>query len=994
MSRPEAPAMPDFLAPYAGLKSRNKIALKMIENGDANLGSLLKLPDNIFTKEMDSLPEEHIRINKIIFYLHRHLGLDEKHASFTREYFVKLVKELIEIDIARTKPGEKPKINFIYKDPTTKEDLLSRAMRKGDLETQEIVIGNHFDGKMILALYSKYKSGALPLIKRLVKKDKEEAALNGSIPKINLNFVDASGDNILLKVIAEDDFTALRFLVRQGVSVDYRRTPKEYTPLMSAIAEGRVDMVKTLMEHGANLDARDRYSQTPLMLALLSNQQDLALMIAGEMRHEISQTNSTGDDAICIAELNSLEKFLAVYLKGDHQEYSIAVNAKKLLDLLYSQDDSPGVSRENIELQRRFFKRHPLGASEQDNPYMIIANEVDKCLDPSSEGKYRIDLGGGKKLEVVKMPIPHHAAFIAVEYQKDGAGNDVAAKLSYCDGNLPLSEVNAEGYAAGEVCFQVQPQLARVEDLGKKVARDFFSNISVIMTKDDEILMGRFEELFARFVETTQSGRPKIIEENIATVAQDRGNCSMKSLNILLRAIRKKLQNLEFEKKDFFGDILHPHGDGYEDFKKYKKFIIYNCLDDILKIAESERVDSKNSICLVVLASLKSSLLQSASKKDYDKLDDSVMLKIINALHVRGLSDKQISEIKSSEGRNILAIAIAEGMVRAVSWCAQNGIDLTYSRNREDLLLKLFNGSPESVEMLASHLRIYHEKQLDPKLAVNLMFAAARSKTKEGEDFMRQMILEDFNLASRNEAGTAFFNYVLNSNPEFLSFLLVETQKHEELRSKMIAVYTEENLVLKLDLEAYRWMAFSAVEFGSNELVLEMIRNGFPLAAQNHLRVSLFDHSFSCSPKLITLLLQEDIITPDEAFLTKTIDKALASIKRYKGYLKEEGKKRSVEEMEDYKMLVEEYEGLVIECHLKSSATKEASDLLVARMTPSLPEFAEKLEKRANEKRLLQQQKDQAAAASEEPASEVALSPEELAIRLAVQKFGTRESLA
>jgi len=776
MSRKEA----DFLEPYvvAGASGRHEIALEMLIKFDPNLERLLWLPDNIFTKRED-LEGKEIRINEIIFSLYVWRKEYAQHNKCNPGYFAELVKRLITVDRFLAATGRSlPQIDFSYICPTSNKDLLSRAVSNGDLEVQEIVIGDRFDSEVILKLYEKYKSRALPLIKILVEKDKKKSALTGAELKIDLNFADARGSNILLLAVFENDIEALRFLVSEGVNLDYQHPVNKGVALINAISQGKKGVAEFLIDNGANLAVTNVDLETPLMLALIHGQEELALKIAKEMGGINLQKSITGDDTLCYAELYSREKFLAAYLNGDRKEYSTAVNAKKLLDLMYSQDGFPGLVGQNIEMQRRFFKRHPLGASGQDNPYLAIAEEIDRCIDPSSNGKYRIDLGDGKTLEVVKMPIPCHVAFIVVEYHKNDAGNDVAVKLSYCDGNLPLSTVGTERYRAGEVCFQVDQEWAGEADLGKKIAEFFLKNIAHALDELGRASADGIKGLFADFVEIDESGYPKITEENIATVAQDRGNCSIKSLNILLRAIRKKTNpTLKFEERNEHGNLLRPAGDGYEEFKTYKKFIIEHCLKDILEIAKGgginpdgsvkDRISPDNSVYSVVLDSLKSSFLQSASKKDSNWLERSMMVEIADVLTNYGI---EISEVKSSKGHNAHYIAAAQKIVRAASWCAKRGIELVHIPGKKSPFLSFFDESRK--EILKSYQRLYQGKQLEPNFATNLMFAAAQRGNNSGEEFALTMISNGFSLDTQNSQGVSFLDYSIDHSPRFVNSLL------------------------------------------------------------------------------------------------------------------------------------------------------------------------------------------------------------------------------
>ncbi|MBM3793824.1 MAG: ankyrin repeat domain-containing protein [Acidobacteria bacterium] len=72
------------------------------------------------------------------------------------------------------------------------------------------------------------------------------------------------------------------------------------TPLMFAVAYGPVDMVRLLLESGADVNARDTRGMTPLMLAVASEQQDPAivklLLSRGARREDKSAAGETALD--------------------------------------------------------------------------------------------------------------------------------------------------------------------------------------------------------------------------------------------------------------------------------------------------------------------------------------------------------------------------------------------------------------------------------------------------------------------------------------------------------------------------------------------------------------------------------------------------------------------------------------------------------------------------------------------------------------------------
>jgi ankyrin repeat protein len=74
----------------------------------------------------------------------------------------------------------------------------------------------------------------------------------------------ASGPELFESVMS-GELSVVKQLVRRGINLDIRRDG--FTPLMFAVANANEKMTAYLIEHGANVNLRNRIGQTPLMLA-------------------------------------------------------------------------------------------------------------------------------------------------------------------------------------------------------------------------------------------------------------------------------------------------------------------------------------------------------------------------------------------------------------------------------------------------------------------------------------------------------------------------------------------------------------------------------------------------------------------------------------------------------------------------------------------------------------------------------------------------------
>ena len=78
----------------------------------------------------------------------------------------------------------------------------------------------------------------------------------------------------LMSSAKDGNLTAVEAAIAAGADVDireFRKSSKGSTPLHVAAEKGHLEVVKTLIQHGAVVDARDKEMNTPLMLAVRNN---------------------------------------------------------------------------------------------------------------------------------------------------------------------------------------------------------------------------------------------------------------------------------------------------------------------------------------------------------------------------------------------------------------------------------------------------------------------------------------------------------------------------------------------------------------------------------------------------------------------------------------------------------------------------------------------------------------------------------------------------
>jgi ankyrin repeat protein len=64
-------------------------------------------------------------------------------------------------------------------------------------------------------------------------------------------------------------------LVENGADVN-RQVGHEWTPSMGAVSNGHIDMVKFLLSHGADPNARNNLGQTALDIAIKADHKEIA----------------------------------------------------------------------------------------------------------------------------------------------------------------------------------------------------------------------------------------------------------------------------------------------------------------------------------------------------------------------------------------------------------------------------------------------------------------------------------------------------------------------------------------------------------------------------------------------------------------------------------------------------------------------------------------------------------------------------------------------
>jgi uncharacterized protein len=83
---------------------------------------------------------------------------------------------------------------------------------------------------------------------------------------------DKDGRTLLMRAVIEGDAELVEMLVRSGASVNYQDRINAYSALHFAAQDQRPDIIKVLVDAGANLEAMDSFGNTALNRATFYSQ--------------------------------------------------------------------------------------------------------------------------------------------------------------------------------------------------------------------------------------------------------------------------------------------------------------------------------------------------------------------------------------------------------------------------------------------------------------------------------------------------------------------------------------------------------------------------------------------------------------------------------------------------------------------------------------------------------------------------------------------------
>lgn len=152
-------------------------------------------------------------------------------------------------------------------------------------------------------------------LKEAIKKKDTVLAARLISEGANPNAKDSIGGTILMDLCHFPDMPIAGFILRHGATVNEPRSPKGRTALMVACAYWcGVDMVKLLVENGADVNAVSQDGTTALMLAAQSEKLDVVNYLL-EHGADANKKNAAGKTALDLATANKVEDYMGKAIK-------------------------------------------------------------------------------------------------------------------------------------------------------------------------------------------------------------------------------------------------------------------------------------------------------------------------------------------------------------------------------------------------------------------------------------------------------------------------------------------------------------------------------------------------------------------------------------------------------------------------------------------------------------------------------------------------------
>lgn len=101
---------------------------------------------------------------------------------------------------------------------------------------------------------------------------------------------DEEGVSIFDMAVTYDNIQIVKYLISKGIEVDNTNRRSRFTPLMAAVCYGRYEIVKLLMEHGANKNAVDSKGISVIDFARKTNKKSILELLEYDKNTTINRS--------------------------------------------------------------------------------------------------------------------------------------------------------------------------------------------------------------------------------------------------------------------------------------------------------------------------------------------------------------------------------------------------------------------------------------------------------------------------------------------------------------------------------------------------------------------------------------------------------------------------------------------------------------------------------------------------------------------------------
>jgi ankyrin repeat protein len=409
--------------------------------------------------------------------------------------------------------------------------------------------------------------------------------------------------------IEHNNLEALEILIKVCPEILEQKIEDDLTPIFFAIENNNLEALRVIIEKRPETlwQKYDEYS--PIFFVINDEYLEAIKIIITSYPQIIKQEDVNKNTAIIkIVELyednpsepnkNLLQKIFTQQFQKKLENEDIEnlvkfVRNLYLLKLIY--EDSGQIIRETM-LKKILLSTLILDPNDEDDIFkqlILIYQKI--CQEKISEITFFNQKGEQNSLHIYNSEIKDHSSYFIFHVDEK---NKLTA-ISYCDGNLICDERKLKSnYINGAITFNFKI----LRDFSEEMVKNFIDQN--FREKDIDIIYDNFEglsELFRDMINDFIAEnfnerdanvlREKITESDfikttysIPIQAQDRENCTFKSINILARFLLEQQQQQTIFGFDFINS--QPYGIGHEAYKNVKERMVENATQNLILSAE------------------------------------------------------------------------------------------------------------------------------------------------------------------------------------------------------------------------------------------------------------------------------------------------------------------------------------------------------------------------------------------------------------------------